>query len=214
MTGQQIYDFIINTFKRTDKSDEVYEEILCTLLDLKQRFAWEDFKEESFTTSGISALGDHIIDLPSDFGHITTPIVMIDDSDSATTLIKINKNRYDELYPDAHSDDPATGYPKHFCIYKKSIYLGPPPSSTTYEYQINYTREDTTAITAATADVDFTPNYKEVIKAGVLYRMYFNLEDYDNAAMWKGQYEEGIKRAMSQENENTGAATLVEYTDI
>lgn len=41
MTGSELYDYIVRTFKRTDKETEIYEAITDTILDLQVRFGFD-----------------------------------------------------------------------------------------------------------------------------------------------------------------------------
>ena len=43
MTGLEMYNYVLQTFKRTDKSTAIYQAITDTIMDIKIRFLSEDF---------------------------------------------------------------------------------------------------------------------------------------------------------------------------
>jgi len=101
MDGATFYAYVLRKFIRTDKSTEVYEATTDTIANMLIKFKSDDFKEEAYIT-GISAVGDYQIALPSDFGHLIGNVSVIDTSDDNAycEMNKISKQTYDEKYAD------------------------------------------------------------------------------------------------------------------
>lgn len=63
MTGAEFHDYVVRTFKRTDKSDEIYDAITDTVIDMCERMDFEDTKVEAYTAGGITAMGDYKLEI-------------------------------------------------------------------------------------------------------------------------------------------------------
>jgi len=217
MTGQQFRDYVIKKFKRTDKDTELYQATTDVIADIRLLFPTERYKEEAYIT-GISTLGDYRIALPSDFGHLIGSLTVVDDDDTTNTLIKISKQEYDELYPYRLATAVAnriTGYPKHFCIYGEQIFIGPVPDAITYRYQMNYTTEAYTEVTSVTDPVPFTDEYRNILRAGVLYELYNGLEQYEEANYWEQKYLEGVAKMKNNDENNIGnTSSTIAYSGV
>jgi len=95
MTGQEFRDYIVRTFKRTDKDTEIYEAITDMVMDFKLNYFFEDFKS-SDETLVIAGLGDYKIDLSSlAIGHIIGKVRILDDDGGSGALNKLSKETYD-----------------------------------------------------------------------------------------------------------------------
>ena len=90
MTGSEFHDYVLRTFKRTDKTAEIYDAITDTILDMCERAGFEDTKVEAYTTGGITTLGDYKIDLPSDVGRLIGD-VRWSDQDNPRTMTRLSK---------------------------------------------------------------------------------------------------------------------------
>ncbi len=218
MTGAEFYAYLLRTLKRTDKSTEVYEAMTDTAFDMRLRFYSEDFKTRSSALTGCTTVGDYSLTLPTDFGHLIGQVSMKDDSSEQDylPLLKISIEEYDRLYPDRQLDAASrdTGVPRHFCIYGGEIFVGPCVDKTTYDFVINYTQEDATDIVAGTVLVPFTDKYREVVKHGVLMRIYRDLEMYQEADIYEVKYEQGIAKIMANDEINSSATSVVRYSGI
>lgn len=218
MTGSEFLAYVKRVFKRTDKDTEIYEATADIIADIRLQIKAEDYKEEAYVTSGISALGDYRLALPNDFGHIIGEIKLVDDSGGYTrTLKKISKQTYDKLYSDrlhASTSDVTLAPPVHFCIYAKQIFLGPVPDSTSYIYHINYTTEDYAAITSSTDPVPFSERYRTILRAGVLSEVYMGLEAFEEANYWRQIYVDGLIKIKSNEDQNISDNEGVVYHGI
>ncbi len=211
MLGSALYDYIIRTLKRSDKSTEVYEAITDTVRDVKHRLPFEEFKYVTYTT-GISTLGDYKFALPTDMGHLIGNVKLL--GDDYCVLEKITKEEFDRLEPDPESSTVITGVPDKFCVFGNEIYLYPLPDSVSYEYEYNYSTDDTTAITSSTANVGFSTNYREMLKAGVLYRIYRDLGNDQEATKWLAIYENEIKKVVLLEKRLTDAPTVMTPREV
>jgi hypothetical protein len=220
MTGENLYNYILQVLKRTDKSDEVYTAIADTVMDMRTRMLSDEHSSVSTTPTGSLSVGDYKLALPSDFGHLIGDVMIRDDAadQSYYPLKKISKQEYDKIYHDALNDtvgNRGTGVPIHFCYYGQEIYLGPPVDKTTYEFSINYTLEDTPTYTSATASIPFTDQFREVVRAGVLFRMFRELELYDSSAYWQQVYDQGVQTIINNDDFNTDGSTMpIQYHGI
>ena len=220
MLGSDFYTYVLNKFKRTDKSTEAYQAMTDVIADMRLQMKSEDFKEEAYVT-GISTLGDFQIGLPSDFGHIIGKVTVTDtDSDSTyPPLNKIDKQEYDELYPNRLNSTVSnriSGVPQHFCVYAKQLYIGPVPDKTTYKYQFNYTTEDYAEITAVTTNVPFSGKYRNILRDGVLWQLNDGLQNFNEANYYLALYRDGLSKIISNDFENTSNATdnAVQYNGV
>jgi hypothetical protein len=99
-------------------------------------------------------------------------------------------------------------------VYAGQIYLGVPPDSTSYQYQINYTTEPETAIVTGTTEVDFTDRYRNVVRAGILKELHRGLENFEEADRWELEYEKGMVKINENDEFNTEAVETVQYHGI
>lgn len=213
MTGAEFYAYVLREFKRTDKSTEVYEAITDTLINIRTRYPFDDFKTEAYTSDGIDVLGDYRLDLPSDFGHIIS-VRVLEDGSLHPPLIKLNKPQFDDLYPHPNDTDVSKGVPKHYCVYNNQILLGDVPDDITYLYEISYSTEEAVEIASSTTEIDFTDRYREMLRAGVLERLY-EIMGADNLAIkWKSVYEEGLARMIERETNNADGIIQQKYCGI
>ena len=213
MTGSEFHDYVVRTFKRTDKTTEIYDAITDTIFDMCERMDFEDTKIEAYTTGGITTLGDYKIDLPSDFGRLIGD-VRWSDQDNSWTLTKLSKQEFNEKYGDPDGDDPIDGEPLHYCVFGNQILLGPIPDKTTYEYQIDYSTFPADEITSISTEVIFTDKARECVKFGTLSRLYEVMEAWDLAAKYKGKFEEELGQFVAREKENTRAAFAMKPTEM
>lgn len=213
MTGSEFHDYVVRTFKRTDKSTEIYDAITDTILDMCERMDFEDTKVEAYTAGGISSLGDYKLDLPSDFGRLIGD-VRWSDQDNSRTLVRLSKREFNEKFGDLDGDDPIDGEPTHYCVFGNQVLLGPVPDDTTYEYQLDYSTFPADEITSATTEVIFTDKARECVKFGTLSRLYELMEEWDTAEKYKMKYEAELGQFAEREKENTRASFTVKPTDM
>lgn len=212
MTGSELYDYILEAFKRTDKETEVYEAITDVIRDMKERYFFEAFKEEDKTLS-ISSLGDYTIALPDDTGHLIGSVVVIDGT-SSKPLDKVSKEEYDRLYPNPDASDVSMAKPSVFCIYGDTIYLGAVPDSTSYTYKINISTKSATPVTSSTTEVDFTEYHRHTVKRYVLANLFDDLGMKDVADSWRAKGDRGFTILVASEKNKTRAPRKQRINDL
>lgn len=213
MTGSEFYEYVVRTFKRTDKPNEVYDAITDTIFDMCERMEFEDAKVEAYTAAGISALGDYKLDLPSDFGRMIGD-VRWSDQDNSRTLTRLSKHEFNEKFGDADGDDLIDGEPTHYCVFGNQILLGPIPDDTTYEYQIDYSTFPADAVTSTTTEVIFTDKARECVKFGTLARLLEVVGMFDLADRYRVRFENELSQFVAREKENTRAAFAMKQADF
>lgn len=216
MTGAELLAYVKRSFKRTDKDDEIYEAMTDVVADVRIQLKTEDYKEEAFI-GGVAALGDYKVAVPLDFQHLIGDVTVVDDGNCVKTLEKISKQAYDRLYGDRlHSAvaDSTSGFPIHYCIYAQQIFLGPVPDSTSYVYQINYTTELYTAITASTDPVPFSEMHRTMLRAGILAEVYAGVEFFDESNYWREIYRSELLKLNSLDANNIADTQGVAYNGI
>lgn len=220
MNGAAFLSYVKQSFKRTDKDTEIYTATADTVMDMRARMLSDEFSTISAALTGLGVVGNYIATLPTDFGHlIGSPSVRDTATDQVyDPLNKITKEEYDEKYSQNNASSASlrlTGVPVDFCYYGGQIYVGPAVDATTYEIKINYTTEDTPTITGATATVQFTDQFREVVRAGVLYRMFLELGFATEAANWAAVYENGIQKIIDNDLSNAGSSSIgIQYGGI
>jgi len=218
MDGASFLAYIKRTFKRTDKDTELYESITDCVMDMRLRFYPEDYKTRSSALTGCTTVGQYALTLPTDFGHLIGEVTIIDATNQQKypPLKKLSIETYDRLYPDRTLDigERDTGVPQHFCLYGGEIFVGPCIDQTYYEFYINYTQESAPTVAAGTDPVPFTANYREVVKAGTLMRIYRDLEMYNEADIQERLYEQGIAKIAANDELNSNAVHNIQYSGI
>jgi hypothetical protein len=213
MTGAQFATYLLSTFKRTDKSTQIFEALTDVVMDIKLQINAEDFKTERCTAE-IPVAGDYTFAVQSNFGHLIGDITLVNPAGGSWPLIKVSKPIYDAYYPSQNENNPVTGSPKHYCLFGNTFYIGPIPDLTTYKYQYNYTTEAATAITSATASVPFCDRYRQYVKDMVLARLYLDLDDDEKATKYLQLGAAGLLKIMNNENNNVEAPTFIRYSGV
>lgn len=220
MTGLQTYNYILQIFKRLDKSTEVYTAIADTVMDMRARMLSDDYATVSAALTGITAIGDYLLTLPTDFGHLIGDVLIKDTSadDVYLPLNKLTKLEWDVKYNQALATavgNRLTGTPVDYCFYGKKIYIGSPVDKTSYEFKINYTTEDTPTFTSATATIPFSTQFREVLRAGVLMRMFKEVGNYPESDVWKMEYADGLMKIIENDDYNReGSSTGFRYSGV
>lgn len=205
MTGAQFYAYLLRKgFKRTDKSTEAYEAITDAIQEMRMRFQFDEAEADVTTTDTISVLGDFKLNNESDMGMLSG--VIVQDGQSASPLLKISKERYDELYPD-QAVTTGRGYPSHYCVYAGQIYIGPIPDQTSYTYRLSYSKRAGT-IEATTTGVPFTDLYRDMLAQLSLSYLWDALDEGDKADRCRQKFEGLFDLAQRRERVNAGIGTF------
>lgn len=209
MTGQEFRDYVVRTFKRTDKDDEIYEATTDVIQLLQQSYPLDDFKTlkvDSQISSGNS------FTLPSDFSQFVTKISLLDD-DSGWSLNHISASEFERKYASFHADTDDDGYPQDYCVINGTVYVGPRPDKYTYNYRYVYEYTLGTDITSSTANVAFTNVNRKMLKHYVLGALYLDLEN--DLAQHHNQIASGIFNALiGKDEKNTKGSAAVKYNDL
>lgn len=213
MTGTEFYDYVVRTFKRTDKETEIFDAVTETVLDIAGRTSLDERRVESYTAAGITSGSDYRIDLPDDFCRMIGDIRFTDDN-SSWTLRKMSKQEFNEEYPDPDGTQRNTGQPTHYTIFNSQILLGPVPDKTTYSYQLDYSTVLEEEITTATTEVPFTGIDRETVKHGTLARVYEDLGEPGTSDRYRALYEIGIEKMKERTRANVNATFHVKQVEV
>jgi len=212
MTGAEFKDYVVRTFIRTDKDDEIYEAITDVINTIKQRYPFEAFKKISYVVA-FDQVGEYSFKLPEDLDHVIGDVIF-QNSGESVPLIKVSKERYDQLEP--YPDDPevVTGRPSHYTLYQNAVYLTPIPDAITYRYQINYATNSQDPVLSGTIAVPFTDYNRLMLKSLVLAEMFANLGDDVEAQKHKAKGEELLSLLVEKEKNEIETVETVEYKDV
>lgn len=193
--------YVIQTFKRTDKTDEINQAIDDTLRDIASRHAFQELTEMSYVST-VDGQPDY--PLPSDLNQLFHPVKITDGnatSDDGTPLTFISKEEYDNLEPNPFRTSPDTGTPFAYCIWRKQILLTDIPDDQAYLLVINWAKEITVPAGDSSEVGPWGDKYNETIKWGVLMRLYEIVEMFDEKERFSGYYEFGISKMINNDND-------------
>lgn len=212
MTGSEWLAYVLRVFKRTDKNTEVYEETGEVIREIRRRLSIGQDEQESTPTDTISALGDYRIETDDNLSLFVSDVVVLDGTDSQQ-LVRISKSEFDYLYPNPGATGVYKSKPLHYCIFADMIHLGPVPDRTTYQYKVSMNIDDYAAITSSTTAVPYSNKYKNMLRAGVLKRVFEGVEKYDTAQYWDAQFERFFAQLVDKEEHNRDAVHVQKYND-
>jgi hypothetical protein len=210
-TGSSLRDYIVNSgWLRDDMDEQLYEAMTDTVLEMEQLFDFDERKIEGTTTDTIVALGDYKIAMEADLGHLISVVII--DGAFSRPLIPASKALFDALYPNPTADNDR-GFPERFCPFGGYILVGPAPDRVTYQYRMAYSQRLVSSIDELTNPVPFSAKYREVIKDGVLGRLFKNVKNWDAADRFNSDYATGVARAIAQEKKNRRHVMNMPYQD-
>lgn len=220
MTGANFLAYVKQTFKRTDKDTEIYTAVADTVMDMRSRMISDEFSTVSAALTGITVIGDYQLTLPTDFGHLIGDVLIKDTSadDVYLPLNRITKPEWDIKYNQALASavgNRLTGTPTEYCFFGGKIYLGSPVDKITYEFKINYTTEDAPTYTGVTAVIPFTDQFREVVKAGTLQRIFREVGNYPESDIWGDVYVDGVMNVIENDDFNRdGSVQGLNYSGV
>jgi len=208
MNGSSFLSYVKQQFKREDKDTEIYTATADTIMDMRSRFMSDEHMTISNALSGISAQGDYILTPPSDFGHLIGDILVrdTDADDPYTPMNKLTKEEYDRIWFRNQASTVGNrdlGVPVDYAYFGEKFYIGPAVEDANFEFKINYTTEDKPTIVAGTDPVPFTDQFREVLRHGVLMRMYMEQENYGESDRQEIKYERGIQKIIENDEMKT-----------
>lgn len=214
MAATDFADYVIRTFKRTDKTTELYDAINESIAEIRRKIRTSREEKETTVTDSITTLGEYKMDVESDFGMFVSD-VFIRDSGDGYYLTPISKAMFDNLYSKWGTDASERDRPRHYCLFAGQILVGPVPDSINYTYVISYTKENYGTVTAATTSVPFTKlDYREILKHGCLWRLYALVENDDQAGKYKAFWDTGLSEIETKERRNRRSFVATAYRDI
>lgn len=213
MSGSDWLTYVLRAFKRTDKDDEVFDETNAAIAEIRRRIVTSRDEKETATTDTISTLGEYRIDVETDWG-LPVSDVFIRDANDGRYLIPISKARFDQLYSIYGTTGINRARPEHYCIFANQIHVGPVPDKTDYVYVTSYGRTNLTPVTSDSEAVPYTTkDYKEIMRHGVLFRLYGLLENDTQEAKHLAFWEKGLREIEEVERKKRRAVHAVAYND-
>lgn len=175
-------------FKRTDKDAEILQAHNDMVNWISLQMPHGAYKYQSYVNT-TTEVEDY--PLPSTLIHLIKPIRILDGSgnnDFGYPLDDLTKEEYDIREPNPNRTSPANlSKPSACCIYSRSILLTPIPDASTYILEINWTKRRT-VLTGDTESPALGSEWDEVIKWGVLERLYAGMGMLDDATYWGSKY--------------------------
>jgi hypothetical protein len=130
-------------------------------------------------------------------------------------LTKISKREFDEKYTGFGITDDGRDRPRDYCIFGGQILVGPVPDATTYTYTYSYTTGAEVSIDGTVTSVPFTDKgRREILRDGVLFRVYKAIQNYEEAGQFKAFYDYGLQQIDNRERWNRGGRSQVAYQGI
>lgn len=212
LSGSAWHDYVLRVFKRTDKDTELYEETGETIREIRRRGMIGSDEIEEFTTDTITVLGDYQINTEDNLSLFVSDVVVVDSTNS-WQLTRISKSEFDYLYPNPTAQGIVRSKPVHYCIFGDKIIMGPVPDKTSYQYKVSMTIDDFVAITAGTTAVPYSNKYKNMLRAGVLKRLFEGVENYQTSGYWGQQFENWFNQLQEKQDHNADAVHNVKYND-
>ena len=190
MTRLQFLSYVIRVFKRTDKDTEIYEALNETIKDVVSRHPFSDYDFQSYVSTTV---GQEDYTLPATLLYLRHPIRMLDgnlSTDSGRPLTFLTKEQYDALEPNPNRANPDTGKPSHYTIFSNQILLYPIPDSASYLLEINWGKgHGDVELTSGDQTASLGSHWDEVLKWGVLFRVYASVEQHEVGEYWRNLYE-------------------------
>lgn len=214
MDGSDFYDYIIRALKRTDKETEVFDAVKDTIDEIRLRLIFPEDETDGDTTDTITVLGDYRLALEGDFGHLISAVVLID-GNFGYTLEQITKGEYDRRYTGLGTSASARGRPRAFCLFDGNILVGPVPDKTTYVYKLAYSADDLASYDSDSVSIPFTDKYRELLRWGVLAKVFSDiLKNDDQAAKFGTLFESKLKMIERRLDRNRTGVIHTAYSDF
>jgi len=209
MTGADWLTYVKDAFKRTDKDDEIYASTYDAIQFLVQKYPFEDYKVANyeFSLTGPTSSVAIPTNMLYDNGRITCQ-----ESSDTWPLEKINRDRFTAVYGQDNADD--DGVPKAYNIYGGTIYIGPVLDSQTYTFQLDYSLNYNTEVTAITTVVPFTQINRNMLRQFVLYFLYLDLDEPEMASEKLQIATALLDQITENEDKLVEGVTTINYRDI
>lgn len=207
-------DYIVRTFRRTDKTTDIYDATNEAIGEIRRTFATAREEKETALTQQISVLGQYKMDVETDLG-LNVSDVFIQDTSNGRYLIPISKSMFDWLYTRWGTSAAHRAKPIHYCLYARQILIGPAPNTIAYNYVVSYSKDDHILVDVTTSSVPFTTtDYREILKHGVLMRIFSLVENDEQAQKYGAFWLKGLKEIETKEDRNRRAVIATGYIDF
>lgn len=192
--------YVKRDFKRTDKDTEIVDAYNATIIWIAAMMPHGGYKFQSYIAL-VNAQEDY--PLPSTLMHLMHPVKFLEGStanDHGWPLTKVSKEEYDAQYPNPNRTSPTDkSTPSIYTVYSRSILVGPLPDAAVVSrgglLEISWGKRPTTL--SADADTpDLGSEWDEVLKQGVLERVYAGMGMIDEANYWASQYRDAEGNAI------------------
>lgn len=214
VSGADWLTYVLRVFKRTDKSDEVFDETNAAIAEIRRRIPTQRDGIERTITDAIGTLGEYKMDLESDFGLPVSDVFLRDASDGRY-LNKISKAAFDRKFSIWGTAAAERDIPTDYCVFGSQILVGPVPDSIDYTYVISFTKANVTPVDANSTAIPYTTqDYKEALRAGVLYRLFSGVENDDQAAKNKAIWDSFLEDLEVKERRLREAVGFTAYNDL
>lgn len=181
--------YLRRDFKRTDKDTEILNAYNEMIVWISMIIPHGNYKFQSYLST---VVGQEDYPLPTNLIHLMHPIRLLlgmASSDTGYEMQKLTKEQYDDREPNPNRSNPQTSRPTAYCIYSRSILLTPIPDSANYLLEINWAKRPTDVDDDADT-TDYPSEWDQVLKFGVLERLYGGLGMTDEANYWASRYRD------------------------
>ena len=214
--------YVKRDFKRTDKDTEIVQAYNDMIYWVAANMPHGKYKYQSYIAL-VNAQEDY--PLPSNLIHLMHPIKFLEGTatnDYGYPLDQLTKEEYDLRYPNPNRTSPTDkGKPKVYCVFSRSILLGPLPDSSSYLLEINWTKRPTT-LSGDSDTADLGAEWDEVFKFGTLERCYAGMGMLEEANYWASLYRDaagspiGMAKLLfdAEKDRESRAIGQVRFTDI
>lgn len=209
MSGSEWLAYVLLDFIRTDKNENIFAYTRDAIAEIRRRLPTAEYERERSITDSIITLGDYAMDTEADLGILIGSVVLMDSS-HGKPLEKISKQEYDRRYRRFGTGQEIRGIPKAFSYFGHQFLVGPVPDQI-YVYKINFTVDDQATISTSTISVPYTRQYREILKFGVLWRLYGALKNDDQAAKYGTLWESFLKQWERKEDRNRTGVVAAKY---
>ena len=213
MTGAAFYTYVLKYFKRDDKETESYQAMTDVVRDIRLRIVSNLDKTTNVTAT--QATNSYSLALPTGYGHLVSDPLVEDTSSSDVypPLVKMERQAFNEQFPDLTTLAYA-GRPQYYTVFGDNIIYAPATDRATYRFRIDYTPYGSTEIVSGTADVPFSERYREIVRYGVLQRLYEGMQNYTDAAQAQQAYEAGLYKIQNDFTMLEGENSPTQYNGI
>jgi hypothetical protein len=190
MTLGEFKTYVRLDLNRTDKDTEIVQAYNDMVLFIAAQQPIGNYKYQSFVHT-IPEQEDY--PLPTDAMHLIHPVRFLEGTgtnDSGYNLSRVTKDEYDEMEPNPNRTDPGTGKPRWYTVFSRSILVTPIPDSAVYMLEINWSKRPIDASSDSDTSL-LSTEWREILKWGVLDRVYAGMQLYNESAFWKSHYLNG-----------------------